>query len=237
MTGPSSIQGAQVIRLKKANCTVVAHSQARDRKSAQPSARSARRLGRAAGLVLAPSVPGVASGSRSRPSASTLTAYDAASAATTTAGPARATRIPPSAGPAMLVAEPASPYRAFALPSWSRGAISVVSASRAGEKNAVPVPPSQASMTNSHSVGRPKASAVASAAWAPQRSMSAASITRRRPSRSATAPASGSSTTCETTVAAKTTPRPVAPILLSSTAHAMATVDIDEPSREVTKPV
>ena len=56
-------------------------------------------------------------GRRSRLSASTLTAYDAASAATTTAGPAKATRIPPSAGPAILVAESASPYSAFALAS------------------------------------------------------------------------------------------------------------------------
>ena len=101
----------------------------------------------------------------------------------------------------------------------------------------MPVPPSQASKTNSQSAGRPKARAVASDACAPQRSTSAASITRRRPSRSAIAPASGSSTTCETTVAVNTSPRPVAPILLSSTAKAMATVDIDEPSREVTKPV
>ena len=113
MTGPSSIQGAQVIRLKKANCTVVAHTHVRDRKSAQPSAMSARRLGRADDCV-----PAVAMrGSRSRPSASTLAAYDAASAATTTAGPAKATRTPPSAGPAILVAEPASPYSAFALAS------------------------------------------------------------------------------------------------------------------------
>jgi len=107
----------------------------------------------------------------------------------------------------------------------------------AGEKNAVPVPPSQASTTNNHNAGRPAASAAASVACAPQRNRSAASITRRRPSRSAIAPASGSSTTWDTTVAVNTSPRPVAPILLSSTAKAMATVDIDEPSKEVTYPV
>jgi len=117
MTGPSSIQGAQVIRLKKANCTVVAHSQLRDRKSAQPSATSARRLGRRAGRVPPPAFPGTVSGRRRRPRASTLTAYDAASTATTTAGPATATRTPPSAGPAILVAELASPYSVLALPS------------------------------------------------------------------------------------------------------------------------
>ena len=116
MTGPSSIQGAQVIKLKKANCTVTAHTQVRDLKSAQPSAISARRVERAAGSV--PRVPaGSRPGRRSKLSASTLTAYDAASAATTTAGPAVATRIPPSAGPAIVVAEPASPYSALALPS------------------------------------------------------------------------------------------------------------------------
>jgi hypothetical protein len=99
-----------VIKLKKANWTLVAHSQVRDRKSAQPSARSARSVGPCAVSLLA-------AGRRSRPSARTLIAYDAASVATTTAVPATATRIPPSAGPAILVAEPASPYSEFALPS------------------------------------------------------------------------------------------------------------------------
>jgi hypothetical protein len=87
---------------------------------------------------------------------------------------------------------------------------------------------------NSHSDGRPRASAIARVACAAQRSTSAASITRRRPSRSAIAPASGSTTTCETTPAVNTRPRPVAPTPLASTAQAIATVDIDEPSREVT---
>ncbi len=113
MTGPSSIQGAQVIRLKKANCTVTTHSQVRDRNSAQPSAMSPSRLRWAAARSARPAAAGL----RSRPRASTLAPNDAASAATTTAGPARATRIPPSAGPAILAAEVASPYSAFALPS------------------------------------------------------------------------------------------------------------------------
>ena len=69
MTGPSSIHGAQVIRLKKANCTVTAHSQVRDRNSAQPSAMSRHRDRRAAG-----DPAGAAAGMRSRLSASTLTA-------------------------------------------------------------------------------------------------------------------------------------------------------------------
>jgi hypothetical protein len=114
MTGPSSIQGAQVIRLKKANCAVITHSQARDRNSPQPSAMSPSRLRCAWPAVpVAPAAPGM----RSRPSASTLAAYDAASTATTTAGPATATRMPPSAGPAILAADAASPYSAFALAS------------------------------------------------------------------------------------------------------------------------
>ena len=76
MTGPSSIQGAQVIRLKKANCTVVAHSQVRDRNSAQPSAMSRHRVRRTAGSP-APASPALATaraaGTRIRLSASTLT--------------------------------------------------------------------------------------------------------------------------------------------------------------------
>ena len=80
MTGPSSIQGAQVIRLKKANCTVVAHSQVRDRNSAQPSAMSCHRVRRAAWFAApaaARAMAGTATdaaGTRIRLSASTLTA-------------------------------------------------------------------------------------------------------------------------------------------------------------------
>ena len=65
MTGPSSIQGAQVIRLKKANCTVITHSQVRDRNSVQPSAISRSRLRHTQEFP---------AGTRSRLSASTLTA-------------------------------------------------------------------------------------------------------------------------------------------------------------------
>jgi hypothetical protein len=67
MTGPSSIQGAQVIRLKNANCMVVTHSQVRDRNSAQPSAMS-RQSGCRFLCFLA------AGGTRIRLRASTLTA-------------------------------------------------------------------------------------------------------------------------------------------------------------------
>ncbi len=223
-----------MIRLRKANCVLSAHNQVRVRKSAQPSATSARSVERAAGA--APRFPDTAAGRVSRLRASTLTPYVAASTATTTAEPATATSTPPSAGPAILVAELAKPYSEFALASWFRGAISTVSAFRAGVKNAVPMPPSQASRTNSHSGGRPAASATASVAWAAQRSASAPIITGRRPSRSAIAPAIGSNKTWGTTVAVNTRPRPVALTRLSSTAQAIATVDIDEPSSEVTKP-
>ena len=77
MTGPSSIQGAQVIRLKKANCTVVTHSQVRDRNSVQPSAMSRHRTRRPTGFP-APGFPASATaraaGTRIKLSASTLTA-------------------------------------------------------------------------------------------------------------------------------------------------------------------
>ena len=62
-------------------------------------------------------------------------------------------------------------------------------------KNASPDPSSQASRTNNQIAGRPANSAAARQACAAQRSTSAASITRRRPSRSATAPANASSST------------------------------------------
>ncbi len=98
----------------------------------------------------------------------------------------------------------ASPYSALALLSWSGGAISTVSADRAGEKNASPVPDSAASTTNSQIAGRPANSATARLACATLRSTSAASITRRRPSRSAIAPANASISTWETTSAVNT---------------------------------
>jgi len=41
-TGPSSRYGPQVMRLNSANCSVVTHSQVRDRNSAQPSPASRR---------------------------------------------------------------------------------------------------------------------------------------------------------------------------------------------------
>ena len=72
-TGPSSIHGAQVIRLKKANCTVVTHSQVLDRKSAQPSAMSPSRERRFAAGPGAASGLGVMGGRRSRLRARTLT--------------------------------------------------------------------------------------------------------------------------------------------------------------------
>jgi len=103
----------------------------------------------------------------------------------------------------------------------------------AGVKNASPVPTSQASRTNTQSAGRPANTAAASEACAAQRSASAVSMTRRRPNRSATAPAIAINSTCGTTAAANTYPRPVAFAPLPSTAQAIATVDIDEPSREV----
>jgi hypothetical protein len=81
-TGPSSIQGAQVIRLKNANCTVTAHSQVRDLNSAQPSAMSRHSIRRspwppevvAPSRAVAPSLAAVWPGSLSSPRASTLTA-------------------------------------------------------------------------------------------------------------------------------------------------------------------
>lgn len=67
-TGPSSIHGAQVIRLKNANWTVTTHSQRRDRKSDQPSATSENRVRR----TRSPGPAGSAWGIRSRLRTSTL---------------------------------------------------------------------------------------------------------------------------------------------------------------------
>jgi hypothetical protein len=158
---------------------------------------------------------------RSRLSISTLTAYDAASTPMTAAGPVIATRIPANDGPAIVVAERASPYRVFALPSWSGGAISTVSPCSAGVKNASPVPRNDTSTKNTHSGGRPAngasgnrcagTSSTASSACAQQRSTSALSITLRRPNRSAIAPATAISSTIGTTLENMTKPSAVVP--------------------------
>jgi hypothetical protein len=64
-TGPRSIQGAQVIRLKNANCTVTTHIQRTDLKYVHPSAMSCHTVRRTTGFR---------AGTRSRRSAMALTA-------------------------------------------------------------------------------------------------------------------------------------------------------------------
>jgi hypothetical protein len=76
----------------------------------------------------------------------------------------------------------------------------------------------------------------ANAVCAQQRSTSAVSITRRRPSRSAIAPLTGSDTTIATTLAANTIPSDVADPCRSRTAQEIAIDDIAVPSSDVEYP-
>ena len=122
----------------------------------------------------------------------------------TTPGMVAATRIPASAGPVIPVTDWARPSSAFASLSRAGGAMSGVSALSAGVKNASPVPSSASSTMNSQMGGGPAKSAAASAAAAVNRTASAASITGRRPSRSAITPPPSMKRTWGTTPAAKT---------------------------------
>jgi hypothetical protein len=88
-------------------------------------------------------------------------------------------------------------------------------------KNASPVPRNDTSTINAHNGGRPAngasaktcsgSSSTASSVCAEQRSTSALSITRRRPNRSAIAPATAMSSTIGITLANITTPSAVVP--------------------------
>ncbi len=104
----------------------------------------------------------------------------------------------------MPVADCARPPSAFALPSSSRGAMSTVSPSSAGLKNASPAPTSAASVANSHVCGLPASSATASAACAAPHRASDPSITGRRPIRSASTPPPSMSSTWGRILAAMT---------------------------------
>jgi hypothetical protein len=125
------------------------------------------------------------------------------------------------------------PNNAFALPSCSRGASCTIRPDRAGEKNALPVPTTNAAMTNSQTCGWPRKSVTARAHWAAQRATSAVSITGRRPSRSASTPPPSMNATIGAMFAVNTTPSVVADPPLCSTAKAIATADIEVPSSDV----
>ena len=141
-------------------------------------------------------------------------------------------RIPARAGPATWAAGWAEPSSALASPSLADGTSCTGKPESAGEKNALPVPTTNAAATNSHRLGRPTVSATASTAWAAQRARSAVSMTRRRPRRSASAPPNSMNATMGTMFAANTRPSPVAVPPSPSTAKAIATDDIAVPSSE-----
>jgi hypothetical protein len=125
------------------------------------------------------------------------------------------------------------PNSAFAFPSWSRGASWTGRPEKAGWKNALPVPTTNAATTNSQMRGEPSSSVAASVPWAAHRARSAVSITGRRPSRSASTPPPSMNATIGTMLAANTTPSDIADPPLASTANAIATADIEVPSDEV----
>jgi hypothetical protein len=137
----------------------------------------------------------------------------------------------------ILVVDCARPYSVFASPSSARGATSVIRPASAGVKNAWPVPTSAASTAKSQIGGLPASSATVRAACAAQHSVSAPTMTGRRPIRSASTPPPSTNTTCGTISAAMTTPSPSADMPLPSTANVSATPDIQVPSSDATWPM
>nr|WP_246115744.1 hypothetical protein [Trebonia kvetii] len=94
------------------------------------------------------------------------------------------------------------------------------------------MPTTSAAAANSHSRGCPSDSAAARPPCARHLATSAASMTGRRPSRSASAPPPSMNAIIGTMFAASTTPSPVGEPPLPSTAKAIATVDIAVPSSD-----
>ena len=156
--------------------STITHTQVRARNSAQPSARSARKRPSAS--------PRSCSGGRMASSAAALTTNVPASVARAAPGPATAITAPPRAGPSTEPPECAIARSAFAR--WRSGGLTVCGTRpvEAGLKNAAPTPCSETMATKSPSGGSPEITATASTPVQAARRASAASMTRRRESRS-----------------------------------------------------
>jgi hypothetical protein len=164
------------------------------------------------------------------------TAKVAASIANTHPGPTPATSTPEIVGPATNATLRERLMSAFAC--WRRSArtTSATKPVEAGEKKASPAPKSAKRTTSCQRRACPVTSSVATRAWEPVRSTSAASITRCRGQRSATTPPRSRNTTRETNAAARTSPSADAEPVSSMTAKASATGTRLDPSAEVACP-
>ena len=134
------------------------------------------------------------------------TMKDAASSAKTTPAEAEATSTPPIAGPAIRkTIGRISWSSALACASRSGGTMSGTSASKAGAKNAAPVPYTAAMRAICHTSMAWVSASTASAAPATARSRSAATITKRRSKRSLATPPISRKTMVGTVIAMPTT--------------------------------
>ena len=128
------------------------------------------------------------SGSCSRHSRATAASESTAARTKAEGAPAQATSAPASAGPPAKAALRASSRRPLARPSSSRGTSAGTSAGAATLKPTVPTAPMNPS-TASHVIDRPPARTMASSPSSESaRNTSAATIRRRRETRSASSP-------------------------------------------------
>ncbi len=150
------------------------------------------------------------------------TAKAAASAASTQPGPIAATIAPPSAAPPRVAPCIAIRNTANARPACSPSTEDSSMPSAAGLKNACPAPPSPLSSIICHSCGSPARTSAANAACETQFRALAATITRCRGSRSATAPPISRNSTSGRVRAAATRPTSPPSPPAPSTANAEA---------------
>ena len=150
------------------------------------------------------------------------TANAAASTASTQPGPIAATIAPPRAAPPMAAPCIAMRNSAKARPACSPVTVDSSMPSAAGLKNAWPVPQSAVSSIICHSCGSPVRTSTAKTACETQLRALAATITRCRGSRSATAPPISRNSTSGRVRAAATRPTSPPSPPASRTANAAA---------------
>ncbi len=192
--GPSTDSAAIRQAFTTPYCTTTAHSQRREVNSRQPTRRSAS--------IPGPPCGATGAGARRRSRIAAAAASPAASSASTQPGPTAATSAPPSAAPTICEEFSAVRKSAKARPACSWSTDSMIMPSAAGAKKASPIPLAAASSTICHSRAVPVSTSTASNACASALPRLAATITRCRGSRSATAPP----TNRKSTVAASLAP-------------------------------
>ncbi|GAA1990154.1 hypothetical protein GCM10009738_82930 [Kitasatospora viridis] len=213
-SGPSTDSAAIRQAFTTPYCTTTTHSQRRERNSCQPSRSSAS--------IPGPGSRGAGAAARRKIRSPPAAASPVASSASTQPGPTAATSAPPSAAPTICEELSAVRNSAKAREACRCSTESITMPSEAGAKNASPIPLATESSTTSQSRACPVSTSTASRAWESALPRLAATITRCRGSRSASAPPISRKSTVAASRAPVARPIPVAPPPMRSTAKAVA---------------